>query len=100
LIFALNSDESAGRQGKNHPLINSLEYRKSMVGALECVDFVVDFAEDTPYELISRIRPEVLVKGSDWPNPVGSDLVPEIHSFGLVGGHSTTSLIEKIRSGN
>lgn len=100
LVVALNSDESAGRQGKSHPLINPLEYRKSMVEALGCVDFVVEFGEDTPYEIIKKIRPEVLVKGSDWPNPVGSDIVPEVHSFGLVGGHSTTLIIEKIRSAN
>lgn len=100
LVVALNSDESVRRQGKSHPLINPLEYRKSMVEALGCVDFVVEFDEDTPYELINKIRPDVLVKGSDWPNPVGSDIVPEVHSFGLVGGHSTTSIIEKIRSVN
>ncbi len=100
LVVALNSDESVARQGKSHPLINSLEYRRSMVEALECVNFVVEFDEETPYELIKKIRPDVLVKGSDWPNPVGSDIVPEVHSFGLVGGHSTTSIIEKIRSVN
>lgn len=100
LAVALNSDESARRQGKSHPLINDLTYRKSMIASLGCVDFVLDFSEDTPYELIKKIRPDVLVKGSDWTNPVGSDLVPEVHSFGLVGGHSTTKIIDKIRSDN
>lgn len=98
LVVALNSDESVRKQGKRHPLINPLEYRKSMMEALGWVDFVVDFNEETPYEVIKKIRPDVLVKGSDWPNPVGSDLVSEVHSFGLLEGHSTTSIIEKIRS--
>lgn len=100
LVVALNSDESVRRQGKSHPLINPLEHRKSMVEALGCVDFVVEFDEDTPYELIKKIRPDVLVKGSDWPNPVGSDIVRETHSFGRVGGHSTSAIIEKIRQNN
>lgn len=97
LVVALNSDESATRLVKSHPLVNPLEYRKFMVSALDCVDFVLEFDEDTPYELIEKIRPEVLVKGSDWPNPVGSDLVREVLLFDRVGGHSTTGLIDKIR---
>jgi D-beta-D-heptose 7-phosphate kinase/D-beta-D-heptose 1-phosphate adenosyltransferase len=96
LVVALNSDESVRRQGKSHPLINSLGYRKSMIAALECVDFVLDFEEDTPYELMKKVMPDVLVKGSDCPDPVGSDLVQEVCSFGLVGGHSTTESIRKI----
>jgi D-beta-D-heptose 7-phosphate kinase/D-beta-D-heptose 1-phosphate adenosyltransferase len=98
LVVALNTDDSAIRQNKSHRLVNGLDYRKSMIAALECVDFVLDFGEDTPYELIKRVRPDVLVKGSDWPNPVGSDLVGEVCSFGLVGNHSTTGIIEKIWS--
>lgn len=97
LAVALNSDSSVVRQGKSHPLVNDLSYRMGMVAALGCVDFVLSFEEDTPYELIKRVRPDVLVKGSDWPNPVGSDIVGEVCSFGLVGGHSTTGLIDKIR---
>lgn len=98
LVVAVNSDDSVIRQRKSHGLINSSDFRKTMLSALEHVDFVVEFDEDTPYEVMKKIMPEVLVKGSDWPNPVGSDLVPEVHSFGLVGGHSTTSLIDKIKS--
>jgi D-beta-D-heptose 7-phosphate kinase/D-beta-D-heptose 1-phosphate adenosyltransferase len=96
LVVALNSDESARRQGKSHPLINDLEHRKLMISSLQCVDFVLSFSEDTPYELIKNIKPDVLVKGSDWPNPIGSDIVPEVHSFGLFENHSTTSIIEKL----
>jgi len=98
LVVALNTDESVALQNKSHPLVNDLSYRKSMVAALGCVDFVLDFAEPTPYEIIKRVMPDVLVKGSDWPDPVGSDLVREVCSFGLVGGHSTTEVIRKIVS--
>lgn len=98
LVVALNTDESVARQAKSHPLVNNLEFRKKMIASLGCVDFVLEFNEDTPYELIKKIRPDVLVKGSDWPDPVGSDIVGEVCSFGLVGGHSTTGIIEKIRS--
>jgi D-beta-D-heptose 7-phosphate kinase/D-beta-D-heptose 1-phosphate adenosyltransferase len=96
LVVALNSDRSVAAQGKSHPMVNDLEYRKRMVAALGCVDFVVSFDEDTPHEIIKQIRPDVLVKGSDWPNPIGSDIVEEVCSFGLVGGHSTTDIIRKI----
>lgn len=96
LAVALNSDDSVRRQKKSHPLVNDLSYRTAMVAALECVDFVLSFEDDTPYELIKTVRPDVLVKGSDWPDPVGSDVVGEVCSFGLVGGLSTTGIIDKI----
>jgi D-beta-D-heptose 7-phosphate kinase/D-beta-D-heptose 1-phosphate adenosyltransferase len=96
LVVALNSDRSVAKQNKSHARVNDLSFRKSMVAALGCVDFVVDFDEDTPYEVIKEIRPDILVKGSDWPNPVGSDIVGEVCSFGLVDGHSTTDIIRKI----
>lgn len=97
LVVALNSDESVKNQRKSHPLINNLDYRKLMISSLECVDFVLDFAEDTPYELIKTIKPDVLVKGSDWSNPVGSDIVPECFSFSIFENYSTSSIIEKIK---
>ena len=99
LVVALNSDKSVANQKKSHPMINDLSVRKSMLSALEFVDFVVDFDEDTPYEVIKTIKPDVLVKGSDWPNPIGADLVKEVCSFGVFGEYSTTSIIEKIRLG-
>jgi len=99
LVVALNSDKSVANQKKSHPMINDLSVRKTMLSALEFVDFVVDFDEDTPYEVIKTIKPDVLVKGSDWPNPIGADLVKEVCSFGVFGEYSTTSIIEKIRLG-
>ena len=98
LVVALNSDESARRQGKAHALVNDLATRKEMVASLGCVDYVVDFDEDTPERLVESLRPEVLVKGSDWPNPAGAQFAGEVCLFDKVGGHSTTGMIEKIRS--
>ena len=97
LVVALNSDESVRRQNKSHGLVNDLASRKSVVAALGCVDYVVDFDEDTPEGLVKRLGPEFLVKGSDWPNPVGSRFAGKVCLFNHVGGHSTTGLIEKIR---
>jgi D-beta-D-heptose 7-phosphate kinase/D-beta-D-heptose 1-phosphate adenosyltransferase len=96
LAVALNTDASVDRQGKSHPRVNDLAYRKKMVAALECVDFVLEFDEDTPESIIRAVFPDVLVKGSDWPSPVGADLVREVCAFGLVGGYSTTEIIRKI----
>lgn len=96
LVVAINSDRSVKSQNKKHELINNIDYRTSMVQALECVDFVIVFDEDTPYEAIKQIRPDVLVKGSDWPEPIGSDLVDEVFLFDKVGDYSTSGIIEKI----
>lgn len=96
LVVAINSDESVIRQKKNHDLINKINDRVAMVKALEIVDFVVTFEEDTPYEIIKQIKPDVLVKGSDHPNPIGSDLVGEVFLFDKFGGHSTSEIIKKI----
>lgn len=97
LVVALNSDQSVKNQRKSHPIINNLEYRKIMISALEFVDFVVDFNEDTPYEIIKKIQPDVLVKGADRPNPVGADIVPKYYSFDLFDNYSTSSIIDKIK---
>lgn len=98
LVVALNSDESVRRQNKSHPLVNDLASRKGVLAALGCVDYVVEFAEDTPLRLLERLRPEVMVKGSDWPNPVGAEFAGEVCLFDLVGNHSTTGIFEKIRA--
>jgi rfaE bifunctional protein nucleotidyltransferase chain/domain len=68
LVVALNSDASARRLGKgpDRP-VNGLADRMALVAALESVDAVTSFDEDTPAALIEALRPEVLVKGGDWP---------------------------------
>ena len=98
LILGLNSDESITRlKGKDRP-INNLEDRAFLIGALESIDFVVPFIEDTPYELIKLIEPNVLVKGADYEGKkvVGSDIADEVVLIDFVEGKSTTSIICKI----
>jgi D-beta-D-heptose 7-phosphate kinase/D-beta-D-heptose 1-phosphate adenosyltransferase len=102
LVVGVNSDASVRRlKGKDRP-VNSQEDRAAILAALEFVDYVVIFDEDTPYELIRGIRPDVLVKGADYrpEDVVGKDLVEAyggaLTLLPLVKGRSTTALIEKL----
>lgn len=103
LVIGLNSDESVKRlKGPERPINKEFD-RKFLLENLRAVDVVELFAEDTPYELIKEIRPDILVKGGDWrpEQIVGHDIV---HSYnGLVqsltfkDGYSTTSLIGQVQ---
>ncbi len=102
LIVAVNSDQGVKRlKGEQRPIQSEVD-RCEILDALRCVDFVTLFDEDTPLELIKLIRPDVLVKGGDWPveKIVGSDFVRsyggEARSLPLVEGRSTTRTIEKL----
>ncbi|WP_428024565.1 D-glycero-beta-D-manno-heptose-7-phosphate kinase [Arcobacter sp.] len=98
LIVGVNSDDSVRRlKGENRP-INNHDDRAYILSALECVDYVVIFDEDTPYELIERVKPDVLVKGADYKGKevVGSDIAKETVLIDFVEGKSTTSTIERI----
>ena len=101
LVVGLNSDASVRRlKGKGRP-INPAEGRAEVLAALEAVDLVVVFEDDTPLELIKRVRPAVLVKGADWrhDNVVGHDVVEAaggtVMLVDLVPGHSTTAMVER-----
>jgi rfaE bifunctional protein nucleotidyltransferase chain/domain len=103
LVVGLNSDSSVKRiKGPERP-INDEHARARVLCALSCVDHVVIFDEDTPYELINRVRPSVLVKGGDWDVDaiVGADVVRssggEVLTIPFENGFSTTGIIEKIR---
>jgi len=106
LVVALNSDASARGLGKgpDRPM-NGLEDRLAVVAALECVDAVTWFEEPTPAFLIEAIRPDVLVKGGDWPieRIVGAAGVlargGRVESIAFEHQRSTTALVEKIRRG-
>lgn len=106
LLVALNSDASARRLGKgaDRPL-NNLEDRLAVVAALECVSAVTWFEEDTPEALIRTCRPDVLVKGGDWPvdRIVGAAEVlargGTVLSIPFEHERSTTALVTKIRGG-
>ncbi len=99
LIVGLNSDESVRRlKGADRP-INPQFDRAYILASLESVDYVVIFDEDTPYELIKRIKPDILVKGADYKDKeiVGSDIAKETRLIEFVDGKSTTKIIERIR---
>jgi rfaE bifunctional protein nucleotidyltransferase chain/domain len=104
LLVALNSDASAKRLGKgaDRPM-NGLADRAALIAALEAVDLVTWFDEDTPLELIRACRPDVLVKGGDWKpgTIVGAAEVQawggSVHSIPFRHQLSTTALLEKIR---
>lgn len=98
LILGLNSDASVSRlKGPDRP-INPQEDRALILSALEAVDHVVVFEDDTPYELIKAIQPHILVKGGDYEGKsvVGEDLVDELRLVKFVDGRSTTKMIQKI----
>ncbi|OIP54302.1 MAG: bifunctional heptose 7-phosphate kinase/heptose 1-phosphate adenyltransferase [Helicobacteraceae bacterium CG2_30_36_10] len=99
LIVGLNSDESVSRlKGPTRP-INVASDRAYILAALEAVDFVVPFDEDTPYELIKMIQPDALVKGGDYEGKevVGTEFAGELKLVEFVNGKSTTKTIEKIK---
>ena len=98
LVVALNSDLSVASLGKSHPLINNIESRINFMQSLEFVDYVVVFDESTPYEVINKIKPDVLVKSGEYKNPVGSDLVKRVEIFPVLENFSTTKIIEKIKN--
>ena len=104
LVVALNTDESVRRLGKgdDRPL-NALADRAAVMAALEAVSIATWFDEDTPLELIVTLKPDVLVKGGDWPTEaiVGAKEVQSwggtVHSIPFEHERSTTALLRKIR---
>ena len=98
LIVGLNSDKSVSSIKPNRP-INPQNHRAEVLSSLEMVDYVVLFDEETPYELIRLIQPDILVKGGDWKKEeiVGSDIAGETYSLPFVEGVSTTGIIERIK---
>jgi rfaE bifunctional protein nucleotidyltransferase chain/domain len=105
LFVGVNSDRSVrANKGPERP-INPEHERAEVLAALACVDLAVIFDEDTPHTLITQIQPDVLVKGADWGehNIVGRDVVEarggRVVRMELSQGYSTTTLIERTRSG-
>ena len=101
LIIGLNTDDSVKRlKGPSRP-VNDEKARAILLAALEFVDAVVFFEEDTPYNLIRRVQPDVLVKGKDYKaeDIVGYDIVTakggKVETIELVDGFSTTKILEK-----
>jgi D-beta-D-heptose 7-phosphate kinase/D-beta-D-heptose 1-phosphate adenosyltransferase len=102
LVVGINSDDSVRRfKGPTRPVRTDAE-RAYILAALECVDLVVIFPDDTPLNLVSHLRPDVIVKGGDYSEDtiVGA---AEVRSWGgrvlvvpLTPGHSTTAIIRKL----
>ena len=105
LIIGVNTDESAKRlgKGKNRPITDEVS-RSTIIASLNFVDAVVLFNEDTPYELIKTVQPDVLVKGADYKPEeiVGYDVVTakggKIETIEFLPGYSTTLIEKKIKS--
>jgi D-beta-D-heptose 7-phosphate kinase/D-beta-D-heptose 1-phosphate adenosyltransferase len=102
LILGLNSDRSVtALKGENRPINIQLD-RAYILAALEAVDYVVVFDEDTPYDLIKAVKPNILVKGGDYKGKevIGQDIADELKLVQFVDGKSTTRTIEKIQKSN
>lgn len=103
LVVGINSDASVRRlKGDKRPIV-PLEMRAYLLSNLKAVDFVIPFEEDTPYNLIKEIRPDVLVKGGDWSldRIVGRDVVESyggrVLTIPFAFDISTTKIVEKIK---
>lgn len=103
LVLGLNSDASVKRlKGPSRPIQSEAD-RAEILAALACVDFVSVFTEDTPEKLIHSVKPDILVKGGDWPveKIVGGSFVQsyggEVKSLTFVDDKSTTDLVKKIK---
>lgn len=104
LVLGLNSDSSVKKiKGPDRP-VNDERARASVLSAFSCIDHISIFQEETPLELIRKVRPDVLVKGGDWAveDIVGADFVQStggaVYSIPFEEGFSTTGIIEKIKS--
>ena len=101
LILALNTDASVQRlKGPTRPLISEVE-RAELAAALEAVDAVTFFDEDTPRELIARVLPDVLIKGADWAHFIaGREEVEaaggQVLALPLEPGYSTTNIVDEV----
>ncbi len=104
LVVGLNSDDSVRRLKGNHRPINDLATRSHLLAALQFVDLVVIFEEDTPLGLIQQLRPDILVKGGDYQinQIVGADFVSanggKVLNLPFVEGYSTTNIEQKIKN--
>jgi len=99
LVIGLNSDDSVSAIKPGRPVIPEGE-RAEILSALYMVDYVVLFNEDTPYELIKDVQPDVLVKGADWDpmDIIGNDIAKETRTIPFIKGKSTSEIIRMIQA--
>jgi rfaE bifunctional protein nucleotidyltransferase chain/domain len=103
LVIGINTDRSVrANKGPERPITPEAE-RAEVLAALECVDGVTIFDEETPFNIISELQPDVLVKGADWAHDaiVGRDIVEarggRVVRVAVEQGHSTTGIVQKIK---
>ena len=104
LVVGINSDASAKRlgKGKNRPIKDEVS-RSTIMAAMRFVDMVIIFNDDTPYEIIKLVQPDILVKGADYKpeNIVGYDIVTakggKVVTVDFLPGYSTTAIEKKIK---
>ncbi len=102
LVVGLNSDSSVKQiKGKQRPIVPEAE-RAAVLAALTCVDYVIIFHEDNPFNVISELRPDVIIKGADWKGKevIGSDVVTsyggKVELLPYIDGASTSKIIKRI----
>ena len=100
LIVGVNADTSVRRLKGEHRPVNQEADRAFLLASLAAVDYVVIFSEDTPYETLSQIHPDVLVKGGDYQLEavVGREFAQQVSLIDFVDGYSTTRTIRKMQS--
>ncbi|MBN1948393.1 MAG: D-glycero-beta-D-manno-heptose 1-phosphate adenylyltransferase [Candidatus Cloacimonetes bacterium] len=105
LLLGLNSDSSVRRlKGTDRPINNQTD-RATVLSHIDIIDYLVIFEEDTPYNLINHIKPDILVKGGDWPveKIVGADIVlscgGQVRSLPYLTGYSTTEIMHRMKNG-
>jgi len=102
LVVGLNSDSSIRKiKGKMRPIMNE-RARIKVLESVAMIDYIVVFKDKTPFNIIKKIKPHVLVKGGDWSKEkiIGADLVSKVYRVKLCPGHSTTNIIKKIKKIN
>ena len=100
LVVAINSDSSVKAiKGNGRPIIDEKD-RARLVAGLECVDYVIIFGEETPLRLIEKLKPDILVKSSDWKihRIVGRKIAKKVVRIKLLKGYSTSRIIENVKN--
>lgn len=98
LIVAINSDKSlANIKGPKRPLVCQKD-RVKVLSALQAIDYIIIFSQNTPYEVLKQIKPDILVKGADYKikDIIGREFVKKVYRYPFVKGKSTTNLINLI----
>jgi len=102
LVVGLNSDESIRRlKGPERP-INNIDERSTILSLFDFIDYIIIFSEDTPFEILKILKPDILVKGSDYKieNIIGVEFVKKVILFDYINGKSSTNIINKIKKSN